>query len=101
MDERVLRVREPDLAVEGIDRLDRIDALPPEVARVEIDHDVRPGLRPQLEKGPRAVGPAAGVELEADADAGRGPGGPGRELAPEGLDRMLPLPVDELLEVAD
>ena len=89
--QRVLAVYESDRVAQALDRRDRVDALPPEVARVEVDGDVVPGDLAQASERFGVVDRCAGVQLQADPDLGGGVSGPAGELAPEGGDGLLEL----------
>src|SRR6185437_16668738 len=89
VDERVLAVGEPDQVADVLDYAEGVDALPPEVTRVEVHAQVRAGVLGQAPVGARRVGRRPGVQLEADRDSWRGAGRPARELAPERAQAVL------------
>ena len=90
MQERVLAVHERDRVAERRRGRDRVDPLPPEVARVEVDADVVARDRAEQPVRLGVVDRRAGMELEADDDVRRRVRCPGGELAPV---RRDPLPL--------
>src|SRR6266516_2517856 len=66
LDERVLAVGPSDAARQLLDDLDRVHALPPEVAGIEVDHHVVPGDLAQQVERLGVVDRGAGVQLQAD-----------------------------------
>ena len=99
VDRRVLAVRPADHAGQLADDADRIRALPPEMARVEVHPHVRRGVGPQGAVGLHAVDAHPGVQLEADPDIGRRRRRPVRQRAPVRPDLGLHLPGPQALVV--
>jgi hypothetical protein len=83
------------LAAEQLDRLDDVDALPEQMARIEVRADLRSDRLAQSEQRRRVVDDEAGVHLEGDLlDAV-----PRRErrcLGPVRDDDVVPLPLEDL-----
>src|SRR6185295_6528100 len=100
VEQRVLAVREADRVAVRLDDGERIDALPPEVAGIEVDADVGADLGPQAREAVGSEDRQPGMQLEADAQPGSSGRGPRRELAPEGHDVLAELPLPERLVVA-
>ncbi len=74
------------------DGLDRLDPLPEQVARVEIDADSRAGGGAQLQHGVHVVDQKSRMRLERYRDAVVG--GEPRRILPVGNRSLLPLPVE-------
>ena len=93
------RATPADEAVQRADDPDRVHALPPEVAGVQVDQQVVPGNLAQQQERLGVVDRGARCSSRQYPHPGRGRGGPAGQFPPVRLDPLAPLPVPQPFHV--
>src|SRR5262249_35599073 len=99
MQQRVLAVHPANAVAQRLDHGQRVDALPPEVAGIEVEADIAADMGGERFEAGGAEDGDAGMHLQADHHLRRFSGQPVARLAPERAQLMLELPAEQPLVV--